>query len=314
MGGLHIPGASGMYTTLGMLLLVGGLVALIAPYKLTDIFFRGERKYYDVVFEELWRILAASFFAGAATCYALKVASDRRMLNDATVQRLQLGFFLFALLAVLLHLIHLLFVKSLTFWGLILGALLMAPTFLLPTVHLGMSGGFGLGAMSEGVSAGFSNLFAPRRATFTVVMYSLLTILFTLAGLTYLILPRLSMKWVFGYHAGKRATFLWQWIGAAMLFLFPAMTYTCQERGIEGLLWRSVPKILNVGLLVASLFHILEFGSLIVTSGVGGRWLLPVLFVHWILTLLTSILGLSASEPMPAYEYEPLAGEGVGTV
>jgi hypothetical protein len=71
------------------------------------------------------------------------------MLNDATVQRLQLGFFLFALLAVLLHLIHLLFVKSLTFWGLILGALLMAPTFLLPTVHLGMSGGFGLGAMSE---------------------------------------------------------------------------------------------------------------------------------------------------------------------
>jgi hypothetical protein len=43
--------------------------------QLTDIFFRGERKYYDVVFEELWRILAASFFAGAATCYALKVLS-----------------------------------------------------------------------------------------------------------------------------------------------------------------------------------------------------------------------------------------------
>jgi hypothetical protein len=33
---------------------------------------------------------------------------------------------------------------------------------------------------------------------------------------------------VFGYHTGKPAVFLWQWIGAALLFLFPAITYTLQ--------------------------------------------------------------------------------------
>jgi hypothetical protein len=36
------------------------------------------------------------------------------------------------------------------------------------------------------------------------------------------------MDWVFGYHVGKPAVFLWQWIGAALLFLFPAVTYTLQ--------------------------------------------------------------------------------------
>lgn len=51
----------------------------------------------------------------------LQVAADRRLMNDATVQRLQHGFFWFALLVILLHLVHLLFVKSLNFWGLLIG-------------------------------------------------------------------------------------------------------------------------------------------------------------------------------------------------
>jgi hypothetical protein len=39
--------------------------------------------------------------------------------------------------------------------------------------------------------------------------------------------------------------------------------------------------------------------------------MLPVLLGHWVLTLLASILGLSAGgEPAAAYEYEPLRGEG----
>lgn len=45
-----------------------------------------------------------------------------------------------------------------------------------------------------------------------------------------------------------------------------------------------------------------------------GRWLLPVLLAHWVLTLLASIMGLSAGgEPTSAvYEYEPLrSGEPV---
>ena len=268
IGGLHIPGASTLYTLLGMLLLIGGILAIIMPYRLTDVIFRSERKYYDVIFEEEWRLLGSTLFAAAITCYGLKLASDRQMLNDPVVQRLQLGFFWFALLAIILHLVHVLFIKSLTLWGLLLGALIFAPTLLLPTAHLGMSGGFGLAVAADSVSSALGNVFAPRRATFAVALYSLLTVLFFLAGLSYVVLPKLTLKWVFGYHAGKRAVFLWQIIGAGMLFLFPAITYTCLERGIQGALWASVPKSLNVALLVSSLFHILEFGSVLASEGV----------------------------------------------
>jgi hypothetical protein len=318
VAGLHIPGASTMYTLLGSLLLVAGILALIMPYRLTDVFFRGHRRYYDaVMFEELWRILGATFFAAATVCYSLKTSADKKELADPTVQRLQLGFFWFGLTAVVLHLVHLLLVKSLTLWGLVLGAVIMAPTLLLPSVHLTMSGGFGLAATMEvhfhfyffwccwvilvfwdvpfkpiqsarqynenlklsfqlphpwclqGVQTCMSNLFTPRRATVTVIFYSLLTVIFTVAGLAYLILPRPTLRATFGYHVGSRAVFLWQWIGAGMLFLFPAMTYTCQEAGVEGMLHRTVPRVLNVGLLVAALFHILEFGSQLVADGVA---------------------------------------------
>ena len=61
------------------------------------------------------------------TCHAalspVQVAADRRQLNDFAVQRLQHGFFWFAAIVILLHLIHLLFVKTLTFWGLLIGEL-----------------------------------------------------------------------------------------------------------------------------------------------------------------------------------------------
>jgi hypothetical protein len=308
-GGLHIPGASSLYSILGLLLLLAGILCLVMPYKLTDVFFRGERKYYDVIFEEVWRLLAATLLSAAVTTYALKVSSDRRVLNDPVVQRLQLGYFWFALLAVSIHLVHVFFIKSLTLWGLILGAAIMAPTLLLPTAHLGMSGGFGLAVAADSFSEAFYNVFAPRKVTFSGILYSLLTILFVIVGLGYVILPQMTLKWALGYQAGKRATFLWQWIGSGMLFLFPAITYTCLERGIQGALWGLVPKTLNVALLVAALFHILEFGSVLATEGISGRWLLPVLLGHWIATLLAAILGLSAEEPTAAYDYEPLRGE-----
>lgn len=312
--GLHIPGASALYALLGLLLLAGGVLALILPNRLTDIFFRGHRAYYDVIFEELWRLLGSSLLAASITAYSLKTASDRQSLNDPVVQRLQLGFFWFALLSIILHLVHVLFLKSLTLWGLLIGAVIMAPTLLLPSVHLGMSGGFGLAAAADSVSTAFGNVFAPRHVTFTVALYSLLTVLFAVVGLGYIIIPKLTLKWALGYHAGKRAIFLWQWIGSAMVFLFPSITYTLLERGIGGYLWRTIPKSLNVALLLAALFHILEFGSLLASEGIAGRWLLPVLLGHWVLTLLAAVMGLSATGETPVYEYEPLNAERGGMV
>lgn len=106
------------------------------------------------------------------------------------------------------------------------------------------------------------------------------------------------------------AAFLWQWIGAAMLCFFPTLTYSLTERSILGRLHQTVPRTLNVALLLAALFHILELGSLLADGGVDGRWLLPVLVVHWALTLLAAVVGLTASDHAAvAYEYEPLLGE-----
>ena len=95
---------------------------------------------------------------------------------------------------------------------------------------------------------------------------------------------RMTLDWTFGYHTGQPAVLLWQLLGSAMLLLFPAITYTLQERALAGRLHLTLPKVLNVGLLVAALFSILELGSLLVTSGVekvrwcsggergGGQW------------------------------------------
>lgn len=55
-------------------------------------------------------------------CHARsQIGADRHLLNNPSVQRLQHGLLWFALLAVVLHLVHLLFVKTLTLWGLLIG-------------------------------------------------------------------------------------------------------------------------------------------------------------------------------------------------
>lgn len=115
IAGLHIPGSSTLYTLLSLLQLVAGIAALIAPYRvrthvhgfcglqcprhamyapsqfptpepvsnplpslcvqLTDIFFKHHIIAPDLLYEELWRLLAGVLFAGAATAYALKVST-----------------------------------------------------------------------------------------------------------------------------------------------------------------------------------------------------------------------------------------------
>ena len=39
---------------------------------------------------------------------------------------------------------------------------------------------------------------------------------------------RTTLDWTFGYHHGSNPSFIWQWIGSSLFFLFPAITYTLQ--------------------------------------------------------------------------------------
>lgn len=40
----------------------------------------------------------------------------------------------------------------------------------------------------------------------SVFLYALLTVLFTLAGLAYIVLPQLTLKWTFGWAAAQGLT------------------------------------------------------------------------------------------------------------
>lgn len=285
----------------------GIMQALIMPHPLTGWFFHA--KHYSTLYEEMWRILAATLLSASSSMYALKVASENRMLGDPTVQRMQLGLMWFALVSVVLTLVHVFVFKSVTFWGMLLAAIVMAPTFLLPGVHIGISKGYTVMMAADSFKSATRNVFAPRRVTLVVLCYSILLVVSSLVGLACVFLPKLSLAWTFGSHnVTTSMVFLWQWIGAGMLFLFPSMFYICLERGIEYSLWTLIPKVVNVGIFLASLFNILEFGSLIASEGVSGRWMLPLLLGYWVLALLTSVLGLSSNNEQARnmFEYEVL--------
>lgn len=277
--------------------------------QLTHVFFKHPSPTPDVLYEELWRLLAGTLFASAATAYALKVTSDRQLLAEPLTHRLQLGFVWFALLAIILHVVYLIIIKTLSWWGLLLGAIVLGPTLLLPVVHLSLSGGLGVRAVLAGFHTGLSNITHPRAFSTAAFLYSLLTVVFTIAGFLIVIIPKRTLDWTYGYHSGPKAAFLWQWVGGAFFFLFSGITFTLAERSTVGRLHTTVPKVLNVGLLVSSLFFLLDFGTILFNSAIAKRYLLPILFGHWVLTLVAAVLGLAAGPPPVAYEYEPL-GEG----
>lgn len=311
VGPLSIPGSSTLYAVLGALQLVAAITMLIAPYKLTEWFFRSHLIHADVLYEELWRILAALLLTGAATSYALRVASERQLLADPLTQRLQVGSATWALLSVVVLAAHVLAFKTVSWRGAALGTVIALPALLVPGVHLGMSGGFGLGAAADGLRVGLSNLFTPRAHSTAGFLYTLLTVLFTLTGAAAVAFPKRTLDWTFGYHAGANPAVLWQLIGGGVALLLSAVTFTLTERSVSGRLHLTIPKILNVGLLLAALFHVLEYGTLLVNrqGPFRSHVALALLAALWGLTLVTAILGLSAQAPSPAYEYEVLATE-----
>ncbi len=112
----------------------------------------------------LLRLFSAVFFGGAAIAWALKVcfvqargaflfshihthntntthtqhtqnAADNGTILNSEGQRLKASLILLATGSIILHLVY---IKSLTWWGLILGALAMGATLLVPLVTLGI--------------------------------------------------------------------------------------------------------------------------------------------------------------------------------
>ena len=63
---------------------------------------------------------------------------------------------------------------------------------------------------------------------------------------------------------------MWRNIGAPLLTLLPAMTYSLKEKADEGRLQEATPRLLNSDLLLTSLGHLLVLGP-IANRGDGGK-------------------------------------------
>lgn len=280
---------------------------LVMPQELTRMFFKRMRPPFGILLEELWRILGATLLACSTTTFALKRASDARILGSFVVQRLQMGMTWFSFASIIIALAHVFLFHSIRLWGLLTGCLIIAPSFLLPGIHLGLSGGFWILSATDSFKVAFQNVFSVRKVTLAVLCYSLLTVISVIVGGLSILAPQNILSWTFGqshYNAGE--IFLWQLAGSGMLFLFPSMYYTCLERSLDDSLWQTLPRIVNVGIFLSALFNILEYGSLVAVSGVSGRWMLLLLLLHWVLALLTSVLGMTIDHDR-VYEVLPSA-------
>lgn len=71
--------------------------------------------------------------------YHQQVAADRRLLHTPSARQLQSGLLSFAALCILLHIVHVLAIKTITLTGLAIGALVMVRVDVLCVVEGGIT-------------------------------------------------------------------------------------------------------------------------------------------------------------------------------
>ena len=244
--------------------------------------------------DHLFGILAASLLAGASTAWALKGAADRHELETPTAERLQLGLIAMAGTALGVHLYH---GRDLTNNGLGAGAAAAALTLGVPTARLLTTdrGRRRLGSRIAGVFDAATRLFDFRRGfKASTALYAALTPLFFGAGVSYVVAPWWTLSNVMGYVLkGRDATFIWRNVGGALLSVLPAVTYSLREKADADELAEPTPRVLNVGLLLASAGHLAVLGP-ILNDGTGGKYL-PAVVGTWAAAAAAALIGLSSS-------------------
>lgn len=263
---------------------------MLAPALLVNAFFPGTALPQGMQTQVLGKLLGGGVALGAASCYALKKATDAGGggLTDPTAQRLQLGLMAFSAGAIGLHLMY---APAITMSSLAAGAAVMSLTFAVPystytknNPKAALSGV--LGRYFKAVPDHF-NITGLNSA-----LYSLLTPTLALAGASYLFMPEASLAAALGYVKDRASLFLWQNIGGGLLTIAPAVTYSLKKKADAGELGDPVSQVLNVGLLAAALGHVSVLLPM-VTAGQGGP-VLPWFVGAWSTASLASALGLFA--------------------
>jgi hypothetical protein len=152
-----------------------------------------------------------------------------------------------------------------------------------------------LGARLAGIADGairlfdFSRGFKPSSA-----LYAILTPVLFGAGCAYVAAPGWTLANIMGYVVkGRDSVFLWRNLGAALATLLPAMTYTLKEKSDADELEQTTPRLMNVGLLAASLGHLAVLGP-VLNDGTGGKYI-NVAVGAWSAAAVASMVGLSAA-------------------
>lgn len=140
-------------------------------------------------------------------------------------QRLKASLVLLALGSLVLHAVY---IRSLTWWALAIGAVAMGATLMVPLITTGIGNARLLSPSNVigGVATGMRTLL--DRATFTSLaslLFALATLVFSLAGLAYIVMPSATLRAVFGIASTSQAAFVWQHLGWGLLVASSTLTY-----------------------------------------------------------------------------------------
>lgn len=290
--GDRYSGYSGVYAALALIHLLFGILFLAFPYPAAHVFFVDYKHAHDIQnIELLLRLFSSLFFAGATIAWGLKAACDDGTVLNTENLRLKAALVVMAPLIIALHLLY---IRHLTWWGLLLGAVAMLATMLIPLITLGMAdiSLLNVGNMVQGVVGGVQSLFDARLTfrSLASLLFALATLVLFLAGVAYLVMPRYTLKAVFGHYEGAEAAFLWRCLGVGLITVMPTLTYVLKEAADSRFLGGAMPNTLNAGLLVTSAVHLSIF--ILILVKVHHHWLLWTLIVAWGGALLAALVGL----------------------
>lgn len=244
--------------------------------------------------DHLFGMLAAGLLSGASAAWSLKGLADRHELDTPTGERLSLGLMLMAGTALGVHLYH---GKDITNNGLGAGAAAAALTLGVPAARLLATerGRRRLGSRLRGIFDAAGRLFDFRRGfKLSTALYAALTPVFFGAGVAYMVAPGWTLSNIMGYVLkGRDSTFIWRNVGGTLLSVLPAITYSLKEKADSDELAEPAPRVLNIGLLLASSGHLAVLGPML-SDGTGGKYL-PVAVGVWAAAAAASLVGLSSS-------------------
>lgn len=245
--------------------------------------------------DTLLGILASCLIASSSASWALKGAADRYELDETPSETLELGLVAMAGASLGVHLFH---GKDLTNNGLATGTAASALALAVPTVRLAMTqrGRRHLGArVSDFFNAACKVLTFQSGFKISSAIYAVLTPIFFGAGIAYMFAPGWCLTNILGYSLkGRDSTFLTRMIGSAMLSILPAMTMSLKDKADRDELQEPVPRMLNLGLLMASIGHLGVLGPAVSDPVGGGKYLATMVGV-WAAAAVAAVTGLSSS-------------------